>query len=329
MTQKIEISYKTIVFTVLFLIFLWLLFQIRHILVILFVGTILMSALNPMVVRLERKRIPRAFAAIGIYLTILLFLILILATLIPAIIGQTSILLSHLPDYFRYFNLPPIDGDFINRQINQLLQPVGAFSLGVIKTTMGILSNFIIIFTLIFVSFYLLLERRNLNEYLLKLFGPVGAKRAALIIDKIEKRLGEWVRAQLALMLIVGLMCYFGLVILGIDFALPLAIIAGILEIVPNVGPILSAVPAILIGLGVSPLIGLAVAALYFLVQQIENQIIVPQVMRKEAGVNPLITILALIAGFKIGGTAGAVLSVPFVILTEVLLTEFLVSKKA
>lgn len=329
MTQKIEISYRTIVFTILFLIFLWLLFQIRHILIILFVGTILMSALNPLVNRLEKLKIPRALAAILIYLAIFIFLVLVLATIIPAIISQTGILVSHLPDYFRYFNLPPIDGEFLNNQINQLLTPVGSFSLGVIRTTLGILSNFVVIFTLIFVSFYLLLERKHLDEYLLKLFGPVGAKKAALIFDKIEKRLGEWVRAQVSLMLIVGVMCYIGLVILGIDFALPLALLAGILEIVPNIGPVLSAVPAILIGLGITPLMGLAVAALYFLVQQVENQIIVPQVMRKEAGVNPLVTILALIAGFKVGGAAGAVLSIPFVILLEILIAEFLASKKA
>lgn len=329
MTQKIEISYRTIIFTVFFLLGLWLLFQIRYLLVILFVGTIMMSALNPLVTRLEKLKLPRAVAAILIYLVIFGFFIAILAAIIPPLINQTSILISHLPDYFRYFNLPPIDGDFLNNQINQLLAPVGSFSLGVIRTTLGILSNFIVIFTLIFISFYLLLERKHLDEYLLKLFGEQGAKRVALVIDKIEKRLGEWVRAQITLMLIVGVMCYIGLVILGIDFALPLAILAGILEIVPNVGPILSAIPAILIGLGVSPVMGLAVAALYFLVQQIENQIIVPQVMRREAGVNPLITILALIAGFRIGGAGGAVLSIPFVILVEILVAEFLASKKA
>jgi len=103
-------------------------------------------------------------------------------------------------------------------------------------------------------------------------------------------------------------------------------LLAGVLEIIPNIGPTLSAIPAILAGLAVSPLMGLAVAALYFLVQQLENNIIVPQVMKRGAGVNPLLTVLGLIAGFKLGGTLGAVLAVPFIILMETILKEVFLS---
>jgi len=318
---KIEISHRTVIFTVLFLLFLWFLYQIRHILVILFVGAILTSALNPAVEKLEKFKIPRILAVILIYLLIFTFLGLILAGIIPPLVSQTKILISRFPSYYRSLENLGVDGEILNSQIENLLSRLGSISFDLIKFTVGFLGNFLVIFTLIFVSFYLLLERKNLDEYLEKLFGPANV-RIGKIVNKVEKRLGEWVRAQTTLMLIVGIMCYLGLILLGIDFALPLALLAGILEIVPNIGPTLSAIPAILSGLAISPLMGLAVLALYFLVQQLENHFIVPQIMKKEAGVNPLITILALGAGFKLGGTFGAILSVPFIIAVETVLKE-------
>jgi len=323
---KIEISHRTVIFTIALLLFLWFLYQIRHILVILFVGIILMSALNPIVEKLEKLKIPRLLAVILIYLIIFGFLGLILAGIIPPLVNQTKILISRFPSYYRSLESLGIDGEILNSQLETLLNRLSSISFDLIRLTVEFLGNFLVVFTLIFVSFYLLLERKNLDEYLEKLFGPANVK-VGKVIAKVEKRLGEWVRAQITLMLIVGVFCYFGLVFLGIEFALPLALLAGVLEIVPNIGPTLSAIPAILAGMAISPLMGLAVAALYFLVQQLENHIIVPQVMKKEAGVNPLITILALGAGFKIGGTIGAILSVPFLILIETLLKEVLLSE--
>jgi len=318
---KIEISHRTVIFTALFLLFLWLLYQIRHILVILFVGIILMSALNPVVEKLEKLKIPRFLAVLFIYLVIFGFLGLILAGIIPPLVTQTKILISRVPSYYRSLENLGVDGEILNSQAEYLLSRLSSISFDLIKLTVGFLGNFLVVFTLVFVSFYLLLERKNFDGYLKKLFGSTNTK-IERVINKVEKRLGEWVRAQTTLMLIVGIMCYFGLVFLGIEFALPLALLAGILEIVPNIGPTLSAIPAILAGLAISPLMALAVLALYFLVQQLENHIIVPQIMKKEAGVNPLITILALGVGFKIGGTFGAILAIPLIILIETVLKE-------
>lgn len=328
MPQKIEISHRTIIFTVLFLIFLWFLYQIRQLLVILFVGLILMAALNPLIGRLEKLRIPRALAITLIYLLILVGVGLIVAGIIPPLVNQTSLLISRFPSYLESLGVRNIDRNIIDGQIDQLVNRLGSISVDVFRITISIFSNFLGVFTLILVSFYLLLERKNLDNYLLRIFGPVNKQRAAEIIGKVEKKLGTWVRAQITLMIIVGLMSYVGLRLLGIDFALPLALLSGLLEIIPNIGPTIAAIPAVIAGLGVSPIMALAVIALCFLVQQLENQIVVPQVMKKETGLNPLVTILSLIAGFRIGGALGAVLSIPLVMVIEVLLTEILASRK-
>lgn len=324
MPSKIEISHRTIIFTVFFLIFLYLLFLIRQILAVLFVAFILMSALNPTISRLERFKIPRGLSIIFIYLLILVVFGLTIAGVVPPLVDQTSLLISRLPQYTQALGLPAFDHNFLTNQLNQL----GSLPANLLKITMGVFSNLLGIIILAVVTFYLLIERKNLDRYLYFLFGPDGEKKAQRFVDELEKKLGSWIRAQLALMIIVGVMSYLGLRLLGVEFALPLALLAGILEIIPNIGPTIAAVPAVLAGLAVSPIMGLAVAALYFLIQQIENSLIVPQVMAKETGLNPLITLVSLIIGFRLAGMVGAILAIPVVLMIQVVASEIYASKR-
>lgn len=319
MTKKVEISHRTIVFTVFFLIGLWFLFEIRQIILALFVSLILMSAFNPSVNRLEKWHFPRWLAILIIYLGVLGILILGLAGIIPALIDQTGSFVEKIPVLFRQFTFLGIDSNILASQITQL----GTIPASIFKLTVSLFSNVIAVFALFVITFYLLLERRNLDTYLQVLFGGGGEEKAKEFVDKVEERLGSWVRGEMTLMIIIGVTIYVGLKLLGIDFALPLAILAGVLEIIPNIGPIISAAPAVLIGLVISPVMALAVAALYFLVQQAENTLIVPKVMQKTVGVNPLVTILSLAVGFKLAGPIGAVLAVPVVLLIEVVISEW------
>lgn len=323
MTEKIEISHRTIVFTVLLLLALYLLFLLRQILAVFFISLVLMSALNPSVRRLEKIRLPRVLAILIIYLVIFSCLGLVIAGIVPPLIDQTGVLISRLPQYIQDLGLPTIDHDFLANQLNQL----GSIPANLLKLTVGVFNNLLAVFILAVITFYLLIERKNLNRYLFFLFGADKESQAKKLVDEIEVKLGGWVRAQATLMIIIGLMSYFGLRLLGIDFALPLALLAGVLEIVPNIGPTISAIPAILAGLAISPLMGLAVGALYFLIQQIENSVIVPQVMAKETGVNPLVAILSLVIGFELAGVMGAILAIPTVILIQVVIVEVFASK--
>ena len=134
-------------------------------------------------------------------------------------------------------------------------------------------------------------------------------------------------RGQLLLMLAIGLATFLGLILLGIPYALPLAILAGLLEIIPTLGPIIAAIPSIIIGFGISPFIGFAVAFLALLVQQLESYFLVPKVMEKSVGVSPIVTLLALAVGAKLAGIAGVFISMPVLITSQVLLKEYLSSK--
>lgn len=290
-----------------------------------FVAIILMGAINPVIDRLERKFLPRWLVILFVYLFLLGVLGAAIAGIVPPLVEQTSNLVQlvvGIPDQLSFLGLS-------SEKFRLQFQELGGLPTQIVRLAVSVFSNIISIFVILVITFYLLMEHRNLDRYLFFLFGSDGRKRARKIIGELEKKLGGWVRAELLLMTIVGLLSYFGFRLLGLKFALPLAILAGILEVVPNIGPTLAAVPAIAIGLLDSPLTGLLVLAWCFIVQQLENNLIVPKLMEKSVGVNPLITILSLMIGFKLAGVMGAVLAIPVYLTIEIFLSEFIAAKKA
>lgn len=318
MMQKVEISHRTIIFILLLLLGLWFLFLIRDILFLIFISFILMSALRPLVDFFARFRLPRFLTILGIYGFVFGFLGVSFASTVPALISQSAKLITDLPIFIEKI-LP-----YWNIDARSLANQIAPISENIVKVTVGIFSNIITTLTVLVITFYFLLEHKNSETVLSNFLGEKTGKQALLIVREIEKRLGAWVTGEFFLMFIIGLFCYAGLSFLKVEFALPLAIIAGVLEIVPTIGPILSAVPAVLVALATSPMLALFVIALYFLVQQFENNLIVPLVMKRSLGFSPLVTILSLMIGGRLAGFVGAVLAVPIVLVLQVLLRTFL-----
>ena len=319
---RIEISHRTIIFTVLFLFLCWFLYQIQNVIMGLFIALVLVGVLNPTVEKLERWHMPRWLAALLLYLLVIALFIVILAGLIPPLLSQISELAISLPFLNHPVHILGVDASQIVRE--KLNQEATNLSTNLIKLTISILTNIINILGILVISFYLLLEHKRLDRYLFSFFGEKGVARGQQIISKLEQRLGGWIRAELLLMFIVGSLSYLGFLALNLRFALALGILAGLLEIIPNIGPIMAAVPAILFGLVISPLTALVVAAWCFLVQQLENNLIVPRVMNKVTGVNPVITLLVLAIGVTLFGVVGMIIAVPSYLILETLLLEWL-----
>jgi predicted PurR-regulated permease PerM len=307
---------QTVVFTVALLIGLVFLYQIRYIILFLFIALILMSALNPLVDYLQKYRVPRGISTIVLYVLIWSLISFGLASLVPPLVEQSARFLTRLPEYVDQVSQGRFDMSIFSPQLQALPQ-------NILKIIVGTFNNIVNLFTLMVIVYYLILERRNLHKYLLFLFGNNGREaRAEAFINQLEKKLGGWVRGQLLLMFFVGVLSYIGLTFLGVEFAIPLAFLAAILEIVPSIGPTVSAVPAILVALGTSPVLALAVAALYFVIQQIENNFLVPKVMSKAVGLSPLVVLVALLVGLKLAGIAGAVLAIPAALLVEIVIAD-------
>lgn len=325
MPTKVEISYKTVLFTVFFLIGLWLIIQIKDIIILLFLSIILLSGLLKPVEWLNSKKIPRALSVLIVYIFIIAFIAFTIGIIVPPLVSQSSDFISKLPQIlgtindFLIFNKIPVENlsDIISRQLQSV---AGNF----ISVTSAIFSSIFLVITLLVLTFYLLLEWNKFLRLLTSPFSGKQEKKVTNLITKIESGLGGWVRGQLALSLIIGVFTYIGLKILGIAYALPLALVAGILEIIPIIGPIISAIPAVLVGLTVAPIMGVAVAALFFIIQQLENHLIVPMVMKRVAGLQPPVVIIALLIGAKLGGVGGAFLAIPIIVVGKAVFTEFL-----
>ncbi|MBI2600728.1 AI-2E family transporter [Candidatus Daviesbacteria bacterium] len=321
MSQKVDISHRTIVFIAVFILGLWLTILIRDLLLLLFVALILMSALSPLVNFLAKYRVPKALGIAISYVIIISLFGGIIASLLPPVIEESSKLFTALPNVVN----PLLNN--LNVDKNILQSEFANFSKNLITFLVGAFDNFLTITFLLVLTFYLLLEKEKLEDRISALF--VGREqRIKNIIVQLEEKLGAWLRGQVVLSVIIGLLSYIGLTLLNIPYALPLALLAGIMEIIPVIGPIISAVPAIALGFTISPLVAAGAAATYFIIQQLENHLIVPQVMKRAVGLNPLIVILAIAIGGRLLGIAGALLAVPIVVVLQVVVMEVIQSQR-
>ena len=310
--QKIEISYRTIIFTVLFLISLLVLWQLRGLILMVFLCFLFMEGLHPAVTWLEKTKMPRVLAILIVYIFIITALSISVVGIVPDLVEQSTILIRNLPNALKNINILGLNFVDFSSQL-KILENLPS---NIASLAMSLFSNILSIFIFFVITFYLLLERKNFDSYLKNIFGQKSVKAIA-IVNQLEKRLGMWVSAQLMLMLIIGILSYLGYVIIGVNFALPLAIIAGILELVPNIGPTIASILAGIFGLTISPITGLLAVIWGIIVQQLENNFIVPKIMKEAIGINPLITILLIASGARLGGVVGAIIALPLYITAE------------
>jgi len=323
-THRIEISSRTIVFTAVFLIFLKFLWLVKDLIFSLLIAFIIMSAVRPAVVFLEKKRIPRNISAATIFVLFLLLIGYVLFGIIPPLIYETNLLIRNLPTVINQI-APSLVSQL---DLNSLTQYLPDLTNQAFKAVSSVFSNFLFVLSTLFFSLYFTIEEDIIKKLLTRFFSEEKATKVALIFEKVEKRMSAWFWGELILMIVVGTMTFVGLNLIGLKYILPLSIVAGLLEIVPNIGPVTSAIPAIFVALGQNYFFVLPTAALYFVVQQLENNLIVPWVMKKAVGLNPIITLIALIVGGKIGGVLGVILAIPTTLFIETILIEVAQIKK-
>ena len=209
-----------------------------------------------------------------------------------------------------------IDPTQINSFAASEIENIGKNAIALTTKVFGGVVSAVSIFA---ISFYLLLYKQTVTHNFVSLFPKNRQEKVNKTIIQIEDKLGNWLRGQIVLSGAVGITTWVVLTVLGVDFALPLAVIAGIFEIIPTIGPILSAVPAIIVALNISPILAGVVAVSYFLIQLLENNILVPRIMQRAVGLNPIVIIIGIIVGSKLLGVAGALLAIPFIVFLVVI----------
>jgi predicted PurR-regulated permease PerM len=328
--QYISISTSTILKIVLVVIGLFFLYLVRDIVLMVFVAVVIAAAISGPVSWLQKKKVPRVLGVAFVYLILLLFISLVFSLLLPPLAEQIRNLASHFPALMERvgLNVQQWWGQYnIAGNLQTLLSQAGN-RLG--QTTSGIFSTIIDLFGGVFsavvvlvISFYLSVQEKGIKEFILSLTPGSQQSHIAGLIDKIQVKIGGWLRGQLLLMLIIGLLTYIGLLSLGVKYALVLALMAGFLEIIPYLGPIISTIPAVILSFVQSPFLAFWVLILYIVVQQLENYVITPQVMKRTVGLNPVTIIVVMLIGVKLAGVLGIILSVPLAAIGMELLKDF------
>ena len=325
MIRKVEVSHKTIIFTVVFLGSIWFLYFIRDIVLQLFIALLLVSILTPFVTKLSKFKIPRIISILFSYILIFSFLGFTVGSILPPLIEQTTNLANNLPSYLQNLGLQKYANEEV---LKQTVSQLGSIPGQIIKAGFSLFGNILSIITVAIFAFYLLIVRDRFETSIEFLFGKDKTKGITNLVNILETKLGGWARGQFILMLLIGILSYLGFIILGIPYALPLAMLAGIFEIVPYIGPIIAAVPAIILGFSISPFLGFAAIGLAILIQQLENYVLVPKIMEKSTGVSPIITLISLAVGFRLAGIVGMIISIPIVIIIQTLIQSLSASRE-
>ncbi|MEK7182503.1 MAG: AI-2E family transporter [Patescibacteria group bacterium] len=326
--QTIRIESGTIVRAIVIVLLFVALYFLRDLVLLILAAVVLASAIEPATLWFNKKlHIPRLLGVIIMYLAIFIITFSILYFLIPLILNETIDVIIKAPEITKSFNLDLITGGYFGSgstlgnlsktvslsdiilQLQTLVSNLSGSVVSILSKVFGGALSFILV---IVISFYLAVQEKGIHNFL-KVVTPFKHEKYIIDLwDRSQKKIGRWMQGQIILALIVGILVFLGLTILGIENALLLSVLAASFEIIPLIGPVLSSIPAIAIAFldgGIT--LSLMVIGLYIIIQQFENHLIYPLVVKKVVGVPALVVIIALIIGAKLAGILGILLSVP------------------
>lgn len=329
----------TIAMTALAVILLWAAYLVRGVLLMLYVSGLLAVGFSPIVRLIERqqvlpigsRRFPRWLAILILYIAILGTLALVASLVLPPLIDQAQALWSAKDEMFEKAQQFLISKGLLSEHLTlqQAVQRApgagGSEAIGrtVFSAIVGLAGGIFGVLTILIITFYLLVEAGTLRRFLIQLFPSRDRARVDAATRTITTKVSAWLGGQLLLAGIIGSTSALGLWLLGIPFFYVLALISGIGEMIPIIGPILSSVPAIAVAATVSFKKVLLVILFFVVQQQIENHVLVPKVMERQVGVSAVTVIVALLIGGKLFGIPGAILAVPTAAILQVLFSEW------
>jgi predicted PurR-regulated permease PerM len=337
MNRTIEISSGTIIRAVLILLLLWFMYTVRDIIMLVFISLIIVSAIDPIVDWFQRKKIPRSVTVIIIYLVFLSLIGFVISLMVAPIASEIRGLGNTLPQlmekirgYSQGLQNISSDQNFQNGvtgSLSNVSQKLTDFGSNVFSGTLSFFGGLFSFLIILSIAFYLSVQESGIKKFFASLLPTEHQKYALELVNRIQYKMGRWLQGQIFLMLLVFVIDYVGLLIIGAPYALILAIMAGVLEIVPYVGPIITAIVATAISLLHGPVTGLLVLALCATVQQLEGYVFAPLVMKKAVGLNPVVVIVALLIGAELAGVLGIIVSIPIATVISELLRDLTMAR--
>jgi predicted PurR-regulated permease PerM len=298
--------------------------HLREVLAVIFLGIVVGVTCAPIADFFSRWKIPRAVSVLAIYSVLATVVVLFLWYAIPRIVDEVDSFLDDTGGFEeRYeeaadeFHLPPLDElqDLLSRT-GRSLAPAAA------QQAMSIITGIVYAATIFVVALLYTTIKDTGHRAILSVVPPNARAGTDEVLATIARRLRRFVVGEFISMTIVGVATYIGLVALGVPFALLLAVLAFILELLPVLGPWLSAIPAILIALSESPELAIAVGVFYLVVQQIESNVLLPLVQRHQTEMPAIIVLSAVLLGGAAMGILGALVALPVAVVIHTVITE-------
>ncbi len=312
MDKQVVVSVKTLLIFLGIIFGGYLVYRLFDTIVILVVSFLVVIALEGLVQFLSSKKLfglklSRSLSVIISYLFLILLIVVFSTLVFPPVFIQVQKLIVTLPEIISTI---PIPQNF-EISLSSLLPQITQLSDNVVNITVSIFSNATTVITVIMFSLYVSFEWPNLKKQFVGLFGSKYKYTVESAIVEIETVVGNWIKGQLILMLVVGGFSFMGLYLLDVEYPLALGLISGVLEFIPVIGPVISAIIAAIIAFTQEPLKGLAVIVLFFIIQQLENNVLVPRIMGSVSGYGPLMILFVLMVFSNFFGLIGAVLAIP------------------
>lgn len=314
------------------------LYFIRDTLLMVFIALVLASAIGPWVNWLQKWKVPRTIAAMFIYVSALGVIFFSFVLLIDPISTEIRNLSDDFPAYwerlsygwqaFESFSSTHGLQQEVYETIKSVQTAITALATNIFGGAVSFIGGAFSLVVVLVIAFYLAVFDRQMKRKISSFLPEKYQAYSTHLIDRMQEKIGLWLRGQLLLSFIIFLLALIGLSLLGIKYVWVLALLAGVTEIIPYFGPLLGAIPAVFIAFTQSPTSGLLVILLYILIQQAENYLIVPQVMRKAVGLNPVIVIVAMLVGAQVAGIAGIIIAVPVTTALSVIIDDIMAHRK-
>lgn len=327
-TVTIQVSWKTILAILGLILGIWVVYMVGDFLILLFASIVVAAALAPYVRKLERKGLPRWAATTTIYLTIFLVLGLILVLVVPTITKQVTDLVRDWPNINSSLQATISQNETLRGLYSSLTQGPANGSGSLVSQVVNITSVFVngVATTILFfvLTFYILMNGRKIAHFMIGLV-PAGRdrERYGRLVTKMSERMGFWFRGQFIISTMTFLVVWAVLSLLHVEYALTLALIAGVAEFIPLVGSWVGGTPAVIVAFGQSPILALFVVIFFFAWQSFQGYIISPQVMRRAIGVPSIFILISVLILAKLIGFVGVFLAAPIAAAVAVLVEEY------
>ena len=315
---------------------MWALYRVRGVLLLIYVAALVAIGLAPVVASVERLRLrrrrrlrlPRWAAILAIYLALIGSVIVVAMLVLPPLIAQARAFWDDAPRLLRQGQQWLLDRGILTQPISmrdavEQAPGAGGDAVGtVLGAIWGFVGGIFGILTILILAFYFLVDSHGLVQTFIRLFPREARRRVADACTRVSTKVSAWLAGQILLAAIIGTTAAIGLWLLDVPYFYVLALIAGIGEMIPVVGPLLAAIPAVAVALSVSPATALFVALFFLGQQQVENHVLVPKVMERQVGVSAVVVIVALLLGGSLLGIVGAILAVPTAAILHVIFQE-------